>query len=306
MTTVAPDLRNFRYVVNPDDPRAPPTDVWNMLSVEERRRVVSALPSEFELSVPPEGDRHFLPKVAAQDTLGRHFRRVGRKVYVSGELPIYYPGQRMFSADLVAVLDVELRERDSWVVDVEGKGLDFALEIHVKGDRRKDVVKNVEKYARLGIPEYFVFDRARGDLHGYRLVAPKAGVYERIVAQQGKLESRVLGLELVLSGNKLRFLVGDAAVPEVDELLLRLGGTLDEVMASKQEAERRAEQLEQELEAETQRREGEQRLREEEQRLREEETRLREEEQQKREAAEQKLGEVQAEVERLRRSLKGG
>ncbi len=272
------------------------------MTPDERRRVVLALPSELPLAhPPPEGDRHFKPKAAAMDTLGRHFQRVGRRVYVSGELPIYYPGERVFSADLIAVLDVEVRERDSWVVDQEGKGLDFALEIHVRGDRRKDMTRNVERYAHLGIPEYFVFDRARGDLHGFRLPAPKAGVYERITARQGRLESRVLGMDLALFGNKMRFLIGDAAVPDADELLSRLGATLDEVLATKDEAEQRLRELEQELEEEQKRREEEQKRREEEQKRREEEQKRREEEQKRREELEQQLAEVRAEVERLRR-----
>ncbi|MFO0590177.1 MAG: Uma2 family endonuclease [Polyangiaceae bacterium] len=245
MTMVTPDPAR-PYVIDPDDPRAPPMDVWNAMTEAERRRVAEALPSDFTLDFlpPPEGDRHLNPKVAAIDTLGRHFRRVGRQVYVSGELPIYYPGERVFSADLIAVLDVPLHERDRWLVAQEGKGPDFALEIHVRGERRKDMVKNVERYARLGIPEYFVFDRARGDLHGFRLPSSKAPAYERLSPRQGCLESRVLGMDLTLTGGKLRFRLGDATVPDADELLATLGATLDGVLASKDAAERRAEELE--------------------------------------------------------------
>lgn len=195
-------------------------------------------------------------------------------------MPIYYPGERLISADLIAVLDVEMRERDSWVVDLEGKGVDFALEIHVRRDRRKDITRNVEQYARLGIPEYFVFDRARGDLFGFRLPTPKAAVYERIAPHQGRIESRVLGLDLALLGNKLRFLVGDAAVPNADELVTRLGATLDEVLTTKNEAEERVRQLESEIE---------------------EEQKRREEEQKRREEAERRLVELQVELERLKR-----
>jgi hypothetical protein len=311
MTMVGPGMAKpaQRYVVDPEDPRAPPTHVWNAMTPEERMRVVEALPSDFTLDFlsPPEGDRHFNPKAAAKDTLGRHFQRVGRRVYISGELPVYYPGERVFSADLIGVLDVEVRERDRWVTDLEGKGIDFVLEIHVRGDRRKDMKQNVERYARLGIPEYFVFDRARGDLHGHRLPAPSARVYERMASRHGRFESAVLGMDLTLIGNKLRFLIGDAAVPDADELLARLGATLDEVLASKDEAERRALELEQQLAEEQKRRGEKQKLREEEQKLREEEQKLREEEQMRREEEqklrkqlEAKLAELQAELARLK------
>lgn len=274
MTMVGPASR-VPYVVDPEDPRAPPTEVWNQMTPEERMRVVEALPSDFTLDFlpPPEGDRHFNPKAAARDTLGRHFQRVNRRVYVSGELPIYYPGERVFAADLIAVLDVEVRERDRWVTELEGKGLDFALEIHVRGDRRKDMTTNRERYARLGIHEYFVFDRARGDLHGFRLPSAGARVYEKIPSRQGLLESAVLGMDLTLMGGRLRFLIGDATVPDADELLARLGAKLDDVLAGKDEAERRALELEQQLA----------------------------EEQRRREEAERQLAEIQAELQRLRR-----
>lgn len=263
------------YVVDPEDPRAPPTDVWNAMTPAERRRVQEALPSDFTLDFlpPPEGDAHSGPKEAAKDALGRYFQRVGRRVYVSGELPIYYPNERVFAADVIAVLDVEPRERDCWLVDAEGKGIDFALEIHVRGDRRKDLKKNVEKYARYGIPEYFVYDRRKGDLHGFRLPSPERRVYERIVPQQGRLTSRVLGLDLTLSANRVRFLVGDATLPDASELLARLGDRLEDVMTRKEDAERRAEELEQQLA----------------------------EEQAKREEVERGLAEARAEIERLRR-----
>jgi hypothetical protein len=34
------------FTVDPDDPRAPPQEVWDSMSAEERRRVVDMLPAE--------------------------------------------------------------------------------------------------------------------------------------------------------------------------------------------------------------------------------------------------------------------
>ena len=82
-------------------------------------------------------------------------------MYLACELPVYYPGERMFAPDVIAVMDVEPHSRMRWVVSAEGKGLDFALEVHVAGERRKDLERNVERFARLGIREYFLFDRGR-------------------------------------------------------------------------------------------------------------------------------------------------
>lgn len=276
------------WAVDPEDPRTPPVEVWERMSPEERRRVVGSLPSEFppDEASPPEGDRHFLAKVRAREALSSFFARTGRRVYLACEMAVYYPGERMFASDLMAVCDVELRERESWVVSAEGKELDLALEIVVSGRRRKDLEDNALQYARLGIPEYFVFDRARLRLHGFRLAAG-ARAYQPIVPQAGRYGSRVLGLELAIEGERLRFFHGMAALPEAEELIVRLEGMLDDVEARLHRAEQRAEE--------------EARLREEEARLREEEARLREEEARLREEAERKLAEALAEIERLKR-----
>jgi hypothetical protein len=38
------------YRVDPDDPRAPPQELWERLTPEERARIVDSLPSEFPVS----------------------------------------------------------------------------------------------------------------------------------------------------------------------------------------------------------------------------------------------------------------
>ena len=227
------------YIVDPLDPRAPPVDVWERMTPEERERVVAALPIEVpEQLAQPEGDFHRKAKETAVDALDSFFKRTGRRVYVSAELGVYYPGEPRFAPDVLAVLDVEPRERGSWIVTKEGKGLDFVLEVHVSGDFSKDHVTNVERYARLGISEYFLFDRARGSLYGYRLPAPGRRSYERIVPQLGRYTSSVLSLDLMLIDGKLRFLSGDATLPYAAELVARLGNMLDDVISHKEDLER--------------------------------------------------------------------
>ena len=275
------------WTIDPEDPRAPPTDIWQRLTREQQLAIVEALPSEFPASEasPPEGDTHLDAFTEPRDALRRWYRGRGRSIYIAGDLPIYYPGERMFSPDLIAVDGADQRQRDSWIVDAEGgKGLDVAIEIVVRGDRKKDLEKNVERYARLGIPEYYLFDRRRVTLAAWELTGSR---YQRRVAQSGRFHSAVLGLELWLDGERLRFSVGDAPVPVADELIER-------VSRLSAEAHERVERLEAELAAE-------QRLREEEQRLREEEQRLREEEQRLRKAAEAELTELRARLEKLER-----
>jgi hypothetical protein len=128
-----------RYVVDPGDPRAPSQAVWDTLSSHERALVVAALPTSLPVEAgPPEGDRHRKARNLAAEVLERFLGKTGRRVYVSSELATDYPGERVFSPDVLAVLDVERHERTSWVVSDEGKGLDLVLEVHNPADEKKD------------------------------------------------------------------------------------------------------------------------------------------------------------------------
>ncbi|WP_437732000.1 hypothetical protein [Sorangium sp. So ce1335] len=118
--------------------------------------------------------------------------------------------------------------------------------------------------------------------------------------QAGRFASEVLGLDLLLDGPRLRFFAGNAPLEDAEEMIARLGGMLDQVIAHQEEAQRVAEELAAELDRERRLREEEQRLREEEQRLREGEQRLREGEQRLREEAERQLAQARAELERLK------
>ena len=252
------------------------------LSPAERKAVVAALPGEvtYDEMAMPEGDRHAKAKARALDALRGFFTRQRRRIYLAQELPIYYPAEPRFAPDLLAVLDVEDVDRDKWVVNAEGKGLDWVLEVHVGGDRKKDAERNVTRYARLGIPEYFLYDRARNRLAAYRLESPDARVYTPIVPNHGLYASRVLGLEIQVDEDRLRFYAGTALLLESEELIARVQAMYDA-------AQRRAEE-------EAQRREEAERLREEAERLREEAERRREE-------AEREVARLRAELERLKR-----
>ncbi len=134
---------------------APSAEVWAALSPTQRAAIVAALPGEvtYDEMALPEGDRHSRPKVRALEVLHSYFSLQRRQIYLALELPIYYPAEPRFAPDLLAVLDIEDVERDKWVVSKEGRGLDWVLEVHVGGDRKKDAERNVARYARLGIPE---------------------------------------------------------------------------------------------------------------------------------------------------------
>jgi Uma2 family endonuclease len=192
-----------------------------------------------------EGRPHKKAKTRALDLLGRHFGAIGRVIYLAEEMAVLYPGEEVFTPDVLAVLDVpqiEDDERMAWVVADEGKGLDLVLEVLHHGDRKKDLVDNVERYASLGIPEYFVYDRARQQIHGFRLSGPGTQRYQRIVPQAGRFTSTVLGVDLAIVGGTLRFFHGESELGGTPSLVGRLQSMVDELGARAEQAAVQAEQ----------------------------------------------------------------
>jgi len=229
-----------------DPLRVPTAEAWRALSPQQREEVQVAINEA--LTVPAElmseGQPHRRAKSRAIDALGLHFRTIGRAVYLAEELAVLYPGERGFAPDILAVLDVEQTEDDerlAWVVADEGKGPDLVLEVLHRGDRAKDLVENVERYARLGIPEYFVYDRARQQIHGW-LLRPGAARYERQVPQRGHYRSNVLGLDLAILDDNLQFLSGEATLPLSTDLIGRLQDLQKSLESRAEQAQARADQ----------------------------------------------------------------
>lgn len=232
------------WVLDLNDPRAPSQEAWDRMTPAERAAVVDGLPSDFPVSeaAPPEGDTHFEAVVRARDVLRGYFQRAGRRIWVANNLPVYYPAERMFAPDVIAVVDIDPRSREHWTVSAEGKGLDVAIEILWSGRRRKDLRDNVERYARLGIPEYFIFDRRRLELRGYRLPNATARTYQPIIPQLGTLRSERLDLELGVEADRLRFSVHGALLLESAELIAQLDAKLAAAHTHAEEEARRAEE----------------------------------------------------------------
>jgi Uma2 family endonuclease len=229
------------FQVDALDPRAPSQALWDRLSDAERRRIVDALPSDFPSASPPEGDPHWDEKRHVREALDEYFRRIRRRIYLSCELPVYYPDAPVIAPDLIAVRDVELRPRMRWVVSAEGRGIDLALEIHVAGDARKDFVENVVRFAALGIPEYFAYDVGRRRIAGWRL-RDDTRVYSPIIPQDGRWHSEILDLDLALDQSGIRFFHGSAPLPDARELIGRLSGMIDDAVRRAEEEARRAEE----------------------------------------------------------------
>ena len=275
-------------------PMAPSEEEWAALSVEERAAVVAALPGEVtdaEIAM-PEGDRHFQAKTRALDALRGYYAKQRRQVYLAAELPVYYPAEPRFAPDLLAVFDVSDHARDKYVVSAEGKGLDWVLEVHVGGDRKKDAELNVARYARLGIPEYFLYDRGRNRLAAYRLAG--ARTYVPIVPQLGRYASQVLGLEVEVAADRLRFFAGTALLLESGELIARLEEMLELVTKRAEEEAKRAEE-------EAKRAEDEAKRAEDEAKRAEDEAKRAEDEAKRAVEAEAEVRRLRAELERLKR-----
>jgi Uma2 family endonuclease len=112
---------------------------------------------------------HFEARVSASEVLKRYYTNQGKKVFIASDLHTLYPGERAFYPDLLLVFDTDDHHRRSWNVMREKKGLDFVLEILSRSTRRDDKVEKLNLFAKLGIPEYFIFDPENFKLKGYQL-----------------------------------------------------------------------------------------------------------------------------------------
>ena len=190
-----------------------------------------------EHSLMGETTVHFEARVSATDVLRRFFGNQGKKVFIASNLQTMYPSQKAFYPDLLVVFEIENRHRQSWNVMQEKRGLDFVLEIVSTGTRRNDQVEKLNLYARLGIPEYFMFDPDKFTLRGFRLDPTKSNqAYEEIPKSQPRcVFSERLGLHLAIDAHKLRFILAEGIeVLFTDELIHRLNQKLadkDELIA---------------------------------------------------------------------------
>jgi len=131
-------------------------------------------------------------------------------VYVSGNLFVYEvqgDPRSSFSPDAFVVRGVPKSWRRTFKLWEEGSVPCFIIEVTSENTRRQDLAKK-ERYQRLGVEEYFLFDPLgdylRPRLQGYRL---EGGRYQPIEpASDGSLPSRITGLTLRGEGDRLRLI----------------------------------------------------------------------------------------------------
>ncbi|MGI8551736.1 MAG: Uma2 family endonuclease [Dehalococcoidia bacterium] len=140
----------------------------------------------------------------------QHWFRRQLDINIGGNLFLYWvmgdPHQRI-SPDVYVAKGVPqgpLRTYQTWV---HGVAPVVVIEVTSHSTRREDIGRKWERYAQIGVQEYYLYDPegdwVKGRLLGYSLVA---GGYEPMVAvAEGGLLSEELGLRLVLEGGRLQF-----------------------------------------------------------------------------------------------------
>ena len=165
-----------RTPLPPPVPSGPSVEDWRAMSEAERQlfyeQVFAALNGPVETM--GEGRPHRHVKSEAFDALTRHFKTTGRRSTSPTTWPWSIPGSPALAPTCWRCWTYRSPtpmqdERMAWVVAEEGKGPDFILEVLHQGNRNKDLVSNVSNFARLGIREYFIYDRLNYKLYGYRL-----------------------------------------------------------------------------------------------------------------------------------------
>jgi Uma2 family endonuclease len=224
---------------------APSLAAWAAMSEAQRQAVLATLePMPQHEALPPEGDAHIDAWMDAANALGNWFRAKRRRAYIGRGITVYAPERVRFAPDLFVVLDAEPGPRRTWVVNREGRALDFVLEAHARGKRTKNADRNVTRYAELGIPEYVIYDAERRTITGYRL-APGARTYTPVLSQLGRWQSAVLGLSLGVRDGRLRFFDELHVIPFERERHEELEKALREIeRRAEAEAERAAAEAE--------------------------------------------------------------
>jgi Uma2 family endonuclease len=138
-----------------------------------------------------------------------HFFQTKPDVYVSGNLFIYYrqgnPKKRV-APDVFMVRGVGHQRRRTYKLWEEGRPPDLVIELSSRQTWREDFDVKLPLYEQLGVKECFFFDPEYDylpdPLVGYRLEGDE---YVALKVVHGRVRSQVLKLDLVDTGETLRF-----------------------------------------------------------------------------------------------------
>ena len=176
-----------------------------MTTYTEERKIIS-VPTDTPIFYPDTdgkpmaaSDRHRRILFHTIETLETHYAQQP-DVYVSGDILMYYvegdPTQ-VIAPDVLVSFGLEKKERLTYLAWVEGKLPDFVMEFSSKTTYNEDLGPKKDRYAFLGIQDYFLYDAIGiylpSPLMGFTLVD---GVYVPIsTAEDGGLHSDVLSLD---------------------------------------------------------------------------------------------------------------
>ncbi len=179
-----------------------------MAAVAPTQSEVIYPPSDGEPMAKTELHRNLMMDLIAM--LCAHFAN-DPMVYVSGNMMMdYVDGNADYcvSPDVFVTRGIpRLPMRETYKIWVEGKAPDVVIEVTSKWTARVDQRQKFALYRDvLKIPEYFLFDPlektlAGASLNGYRLIED---AYRLIEPVNGRVTSEGLGLELEVSGTRLR------------------------------------------------------------------------------------------------------
>lgn len=154
-----------------------------------------------------ETDIHAQCLIDLRTALDNYFRN-DPNVYVSGNLLVYYVEgnpAKCFAPDVFVVRGVPKGQRRIYKLWEEGVAPQIVIELTSRKTWREDLQTKWRLYEELGVQEYFIFDPEYDYLDdplvGYRL---EDGKYVALEVNDQRINSEVLGLELVDTGETLR------------------------------------------------------------------------------------------------------
>ena len=209
---------------------------------------IAALPTEDDLpsddGEPMETPRHRDQMISLIYSLQTYWAE-RTNYYVSGNMFLYYDPQshRKFRGpDFFLALDVDQRERKSWVVWQEGMRFPDVI-IELLSDTTREIDKGEKKtlYERVfHTAEYYLYDPLSQEFVGYHL---QSGRYQPVTPDtQGRVYSPSTDLYLVVRDEWLRWITRDGAVLLTPEELAK------QERQRAEQAEQRADRAEQLLE----------------------------------------------------------
>ena len=187
----------------------------------------------------PETDGRPMPDPSYQSVTWRYALNAleahchGRGLYVAGDMFVYLEEgnpANCIAPDVFAVRGASDHKRDTYKVWEEPGGMpDFVLEIVSPSTWRADLGEKRDRYVSLGVGEYWLHDPhgryMQTGLAGFHLVE---GSYLPLPSRESRrglsITSDLLGLDLVLDGDDLRFFdpVGERLLPTYREYAARI------------------------------------------------------------------------------------